>query len=486
MLLLFEDMGWRTFAPLVYTRPVYDLRCGAFTLHERIQALLASRPDLREPPATEAPPSPPLMSLFRPQMKHAGSPTPPQFAPLSGMCRPHLMPCYGPEEGLSAILRESQPITLINGRALILNWLADLLNEPVGTAYETADGVLLGARLSPSLASIVLYYLREQAANEALHELRRYARVKLVDAMLMCYPWDLINEAGEQLIRDEPLLAARLPRYGGTDPHIVIRGNPQRVYVSPTAVLEGPLVLDARDGPLYLDDECHIEPFSVIQGPAYIGKQTLIASARIRAETSIGPVCRIGGEVEACTIQGFSNKHHDGFLGHSWLGEWVNIGAMTTNSDLKNTYGNIKVVIEQLGSFNSGTLKLGCFLADHVKLGIGLHLTGGSIIGAGSSLFSVHMVPKTVPPFTWGSDVFYEYRIDQMIEVAHKVMQRRKQVMPPAYEAMLREVFVMTRQNRTDIRHTTPPAALQEAGERALEAIGIIPDSSDSPISLSA
>ena len=89
-------------------------------------------------------------------------------------------------------------------------------------------------------------------------------------------------------------------------------------------------------------DAARIEPFSFIQGPAWIGPGSLIASARIRGETSIRPVCRIGGEVEASIVQGYSNKHHDGFLGHSYLGEWVNIGAMTTNSDLKNTYYSVK------------------------------------------------------------------------------------------------------------------------------------------------
>ena len=131
-------------------------------------------------------------------------------------------------------------------------------------------------------------------------------------------------------------------------------------------------------------------------------------------------------------MQGYSNKHHDGFLGHSYLGEWVNIGAMTTNSDLKNTYGTVRVALEGLGQVDSGILKLGCFLADHVKLGIGLHLNGGAVIGTGSNIFGVHFAPKTIPPFTWGGEVFREYRIDGMIDVARKVMGRRKIALTPA------------------------------------------------------
>src|SRR5206468_2685994 len=137
------------------------------------------------------------------------------------------------------------------------------------------------------------------------------------------------------------------------------------------------------------------------------------------------------------------------------LGEWVNIGAMTTNSDLKNTYGTIRIVVDGFGQVDSGVLKLGCFLADHVKLGIGLHLNGGTVIGTGSNIFGVHFAPKTIPPFTWGGEVFHEYRIDSMIDVTRKVMGRRQRDFTPAYEAMLREIFTMTRGSRAEIATAT-------------------------------
>ncbi len=428
-LVLFEDEFWRHFGPLVYTRPLFDLRCGGFTLRERAATLLAGVHGRAE-----------TVDLAS-QM-------------LTGLCRSHLMAACCPGGVLGRVLGNGQPLVLVNGRALALDWLPDLYNEPVNTVY-TSSGVLLGAHLSPALASAVFYYLREQQAAEALAELQRFTRVIEIDTPLLHYPWDLITQAGEQLVRDLPLLAHRLPRYNHTDAQVSVRRG-QDIYVAPTARLDGPVVLDATDGPIMIDEHAHIEPFSFIQGPAYIGAKSLISSARIRGETSIGPVCRIGGEVEASTVQGFSNKHHDGFLGHSWLGEWVNVGAMTTNSDLKNTYGNIRVVIEGLGQLNSGQLKLGCFLADHVKLSIGLHLNGGTMIGTGSSIFGVHVAPKTVPAFTWGGEVFREYRIDGMIDVARRVMQRRKQVLSPEYEAMLRAVFQMTRSSRGQL--DAPPA----------------------------
>lgn len=416
-IMLFEDEGFRSLQPLVYARPLFELRCGAWTLRERVEAFM-------------------LQQGIKEQ--------------LAGICRPHLMQMFGPAQGLAPLLGRSEPLVLINARARSLAWLPELLEAPIGTVF-VAGSQIVAARLSPTLASLVISYLRRQDSEMALIELRRFARIVEREASLIEYPWHLINGNGAQIVEDACLIEAMgicvpFEQLSAEYPHVVVH-RPDQILVRPGSRLDGPLVLDARDGPIIVDG-AHIEPFSFIQGPCYLGPDSLIASARIRGETSIGPVCRVGGEVEASVIQGFSNKHHDGFLGHSYLGEWVNIGAMTTNSDLKNTYGTIRVSLEGYGQIDSGELKLGCFLADHVKLGIGVHISGGSVIGIGSNIFGVHSAPKTVPPFTWGGEHFHEYRIDGMIDVARKVMGRRKQEMSPAYEQLLRDVFAMTRANR--------------------------------------
>jgi UDP-N-acetylglucosamine diphosphorylase/glucosamine-1-phosphate N-acetyltransferase len=455
--ILFEDEGYRPFLPLVYSRPLFELRCGIFTLRERVAALLGPAP--------------------------------------TAICRSHLSPVYGAGRWPLGLLSASDPLTFVNGRALDLGWLPDLLAAPLNTVYVADAGpgllggeALLGARLSPTLASAVLLDMLEQRTAAALTELRRFARVVEVDAQLLTFPWDIIAANGEQIVRDLPALARQAgwqtaAERAPADVSVVIH-NPAQVYLHPAARLDGPLVLDARDGPIVID-AARVEPFSFIQGPAAIGAGALIASARIRGETTIGPVCRIGGEVEACVIQGYSNKHHDGFLGHSYLGEWVNVGAMTTNSDLKNTYGTIRVVLEGFGQVDSGILKLGCFLADHVKLGIGLHLNGGAVIGTGSNIFGVHFAPKTIPSFTWGGEVFREYRIDGMIEVARKVASRRQIALASVYEAMLREVFTMTRGSRAAIagelsdrqrlgQPADAEAALARAEQEAIRAFDMV------------
>ncbi|RRR76410.1 MAG: hypothetical protein EI684_03025 [Candidatus Viridilinea halotolerans] len=421
-MILFEDEAWPYFATIAQARPLFALRVGALTLAERAAALAQ-------------------------QYGTNGA---------MGLARAHLMACFGPEGGLAACLHVGAPVVLINGRALDLGWLPALLAEPLNTVYLAGE-CLLGARLAPGLASAVLFYLQRQEAFIARDELLRFARFRDIGPaeppLLLRYPWDLVSETGEQIVRDLPLLAARLPLLRDAPPEVTLRG--EHIYVAAEARLDGPLVLDARDGPIFIEAGAHIEPFSLIQGPAYIGAGSLISSARIRGATAIGPVCRIGGEVEASIVQGFSNKHHDGFLGHSWLGEWVNIGAMTTNSDLKNNYGPVRVNLEGVGQFDSGLIKLGVFLADHVKLGIGLHLNGGTMIGTGSNIFGIHNVPKNVPPFSWGGDVFREYRIENMISVTRTVMGRRKRSLSPAYEALLRDAYELTRPAR---EHTMPAA----------------------------
>ena len=422
MRILFEDSGYRAFLPLVNSRPLYELRCGFWTLRERIEAVTGQ--------------------------------------PASALCRSHLAIVFGSGRWPLSLLSGSAPLLLINGRALAIDWAERLEREPLNTIYITDSGphvlgepVLLGAHIAPALASAILADLLRQDAASALEELRRFCRVVEIETPLLTFPWDLITLNGSQIERDVAILerlgwrsAAEVPPIS---PHVIMH-EPERVYINPQARLDGPLVLDARGGPIIVD-AAQIEPFSFIQGPTAVCAGALISSARIRGETTIGPICRIGGEVEASIMQGYTNKHHDGFLGHSYLGEWVNIGAMTTNSDLKNTYGNIKVVLEGVGQVDSGQMKLGAFLADHVKLGIGVHLNGGSVIGSGSNIFGVHFAPKTIPSFTWGGELFREYQIDRMISVSRKVMSRRKLVLTPEIENMLREVFTMTRGSRADM-----------------------------------
>jgi UDP-N-acetylglucosamine diphosphorylase/glucosamine-1-phosphate N-acetyltransferase len=170
--------------------------------------------------------------------------------------------------------------------------------------------------------------------------------------------------------------------------------------------------------------------------------------AKIYENTSIGPVCKVGGEVEGSVIHSFSNKQHDGFLGHAYLGMWVNLGADTNNSDLKNNYGSVKLVIDG-ETVDSGSTFMGLVMGDHSKSAINSMFNTGTVVGVSSNVFGSGFPPKSVPSFTWGgAEGLKTYELERALEVARRVMGRRKMVLSPAEEKVLRVVFDLTKKER--------------------------------------
>jgi len=155
------------------------------------------------------------------------------------------------------------------------------------------------------------------------------------------------------------------------------------------------------------------------------------------AISSIGPVCVVRGEVSDSVLLGFVNKSHDGYIGHALIGRWVNLGAFTTNSDLKNNYGFVRVWTP-LGDVDTGLLKVGCFLGDHVKTGIGTVISTGTVLGAGSNVFGGVMPPRAVPPFSWGEgERLGPHRLDKFLATAERAMARRGQSLTPGVRRVL-------------------------------------------------
>jgi UDP-N-acetylglucosamine diphosphorylase/glucosamine-1-phosphate N-acetyltransferase len=191
------------------------------------------------------------------------------------------------------------------------------------------------------------------------------------------------------------------------------------------ASIEPGAVLDATAGPIWLDRGVTVDAFTRLAGPAYIGPDSHLLGGTI-ASVSTGPVCRLHGELTTTVCLGYVNKQHDGHIGHAYLGSWVNLGSGTTNSDLKNNYGSIRIWTPD-GEVDTGEIKMGSLVGDHVKTGIGLLLNTGTVVGAGSNLYGAAMPPKCVPPFSWGTgDELVEYRLDRFLEVAERAMARRE------------------------------------------------------------
>ena len=214
---------------------------------------------------------------------------------------------------------------------------------------------------------------------------------------------------------------------------------PERILLHPSAYVDHGAVLDARDGGIVLGPGCEVRPGSYLRGPLFAGERCLFLGGTVGSGSSFGPVSRLRGEIETTVFLGFSNKVHDGFVGHSYVGEWVNLGALTTTSDLKNDYGRISL---EVGGQRvpTGLDKIGTFFGDHAKTRIGCLLNTGTIVGLGANVFGSATVPeRQIVDFQWGTgDDAMEYRIEKFLAVARIVLGRRKVAWTPAYEAALR------------------------------------------------
>ena len=192
------------------------------------------------------------------------------------------------------------------------------------------------------------------------------------------YTWDLMAANPAQLAADFAA-AGRTGIEGQVEQPNAVRGSRNDVYIAPGAVVHPMVVIDAEHGPVYLDEGVEVHPFTRIEGPCYVGKKSILLGCKCREGNSIGPMCRIGGEVEESIIHGYSNKYHDGFLGHAYVGQWVNLGALTTNSDLKNDYSNVSVMLDGRTPINTGSTKVGSLIGDHTKTSIGTLLQHGRV-----------------------------------------------------------------------------------------------------------
>lgn len=241
--------------------------------------------------------------------------------------------------------------------------------------------------------------------------------------------WNLIEHLTEQLefdaelwkrIRKTPPRRIHAPSRG-----VFVVGDAKAMYLGENVKIYPQNVLNTESGPIMLDDDVTLEPFNRIDGPAYIGKGTTLLGGKFTSGTALGPGCKIGGEWEASIAQGFVNKAHAGFFGHGILGEWVNLGAMTTNSDLKNNYGTVRV--NRAGAeTETGLIKVGSFVADHCKTGIGTLIPTGATWGVGVNYFGGDLAPKSIPAFVWGAQSkLVEHKLDKMIATANAAMKRR-------------------------------------------------------------
>lgn len=408
-LCLFEDTLVQNFLPLVHLRPVYDLRSGMFTLRERTVKYL----------------SPSSLTLF---------------------VRGYLAPLVRDENpGVAVNAIPTDACLFVNGRCIMTPAFAKVLKKtsPAECLF-ISNGEVIAARLGKENLQKLGYHPAADADMLDFEILDGVERIA-VEAGLVQYPWNLMYSATAIFQDDFRLLVNKGAVQKGNVHKSAILVGKKQISIGKKSRIDPGVVLVADEGPIFIGNEVHIHPTTVIEGPCFVGDGSIIkVGTKIYGHTTIGPSCKVGGEIEQSIIHSHSNKQHDGFLGHSYIGQWVNLGAGTTTSNLKNTYGNVRV--EVAGKrMDTEKMFLGTIAGDHVKTGINMSLAAGTVIGTSSNIYGPDIPPAFIRPFSWGqSGDLTNYDVDKALAVAVKVIARRKIQASVAYQDAFREIHTMT------------------------------------------
>jgi UDP-N-acetylglucosamine diphosphorylase/glucosamine-1-phosphate N-acetyltransferase len=373
---LYDDARARRFEPFALTRPAGELRAGALLVRERWARALG--------------------------------------APVAGhLTSAHLNEFEEP--GSAPVLAKGA----IPAGAWIANarFLPGLTRLPVEDALLTADQVV-AVRLREALP--VSEFSDGDVDLSSLVPADG-VRKSLETGWWAQDVWDYVRHLVPMLDHDLPMLGVGMP---SALPTGAIRVGTHPVFIDAEAQVEPAVCFDTSAGPILLRAGSHVHAFTRLVGPLYVGEGSTVTADKISA-SSIGDTCKVHGEVSNTIFTGHANKGHDGFVGHSILGRWVNLGAGTITSNLKNTYGTVQLWTPD-GIRETGLQFLGALFGDHAKTGIGLTLTTGTVLGAGANVFGSRMPPKSVAPFAWGEvGHFADYRADKFLEVAERMMARR-------------------------------------------------------------
>jgi UDP-N-acetylglucosamine diphosphorylase/glucosamine-1-phosphate N-acetyltransferase len=421
---LYEDRGAAGLEPLSLTRPVFDLLCGSAPLADQ---------QARAFPGAE------VGLLVRPEL-----------ADVVRQERPGV-PVNDPD------WLRAGPVVLVNGR-----WLPPL----PAPARELAGPCVGVCGDEVAFAAVEPHHLADDL-EDCLDSLRGALPVVLAGGVVVRHLWELVA-LNPQRLCDEfgqtpPDRVGPWEQTGGWRPvGTALIGPAERLRIDPLAAVDPLVAFDTTRGPVTVAAGAAVQAFSRLEGPCHVGPGSQVLGARLRGGTTLGPCCRVGGEVEGSIVQGCSNKYHDGFLGHSYVGSWVNFGAGSQASDLRHDYGPVSVCVG--GEWVvTGQAKVGCFVGDHAKIGLGCLLNTGTHVGAfGQVLPAGRFAPRYVPPFgTTAFDRLAERAdVDAALLTAGAVMTRRGRALTPALAALYRRLHAATAGERR--------RAVREADRRRL------------------
>ena len=375
-LYVYDDATARTFEPFTVTRPVSELRAGIGIIRQRWERAtgLTARGSLSAPWLVD--------------FEEEGAPG-----------------------GVAA------GVTLPAGAIVAHSRCVVAFSEVLATRDRvwTCDGRVAAVRLDRDVRADAF-----ADGSLTLESLASADRPCTIAGRWLAAPWDLVAQLSAQLADDIPAVASRLR----TASLMYDALGPFTLTVEEGAIVEPYVLFDTTAGPIVIRRGATISAFTRLVGPCYVGHDAVIVGDRV-ANCAIGAKSKIRGEISSSIVLGHSNKGHTGFVGHSYIGRWVNLGAGTTTSNLKNTYGSVQMWTPS-GVRETGQQFLGTLFGDHAKTGIGTMLTTGSVVGAGANLFGDARPPKYVPPFAWGHDEpFQPFACDKFLAVAERMMTRR-------------------------------------------------------------
>ena len=389
--ILFDDFSRNDLLPFTYTKPIGELRFGILTIKEKWEKHLKSK--------------------------------------LSYHTQDYLSKQF--------TLKTETENVFINGKICPNE---TLLNAISNLEYNTGikhDKDLIAYKASNN--SVFDY-------NQALIQSKEIS----VSYLAINQVWDIFSKNGEAIKQDFALLTKGKTSQPLSSTNSLI-GNSADLFIEEGAVIQASS-LNTTSGPIYIGKDAEIMEGSAVRGPFTLGEHSALKlNTKIYGATTIGPHCKVGGEVNNSVIFGFTNKAHDGFLGNSVIGEWCNLGADTNNSNLKNNYSSVKLFNYNLDKMMDSNLQFcGLMMGDHSKCGINTMFNTGTVVGVGANIFGGGFPPTHIPSFSWGGAESMEtYKIDKMLETAHRVYDRRAMKLSDEEITILQTVFDQTKKYRT-------------------------------------
>jgi UDP-N-acetylglucosamine diphosphorylase/glucosamine-1-phosphate N-acetyltransferase len=386
--ILFDSEARENLLPFAHTRPVADIRCGILTMRERWEHLLGTT--------------------------------------TGTLTQGYMQACYEHTQTASETI-------YINGAVMGNNQIAQQIAALSENEVLTKDGIVIAARMPYHEGDV-------HTLNEAIDQIKAVA----YDGELVHLRniWDIFS-LNETAINNDWQLLTQNKKSAPIPEGIVVNGK-DNLFIEEGAVINAGTIINAKTGYVYVGKDAEILEGSLLRGPVAVCEHAVIKmGAKIYGATTIGPGCKVGGEINNVVFFANSNKSHDGYLGNAVIGEWCNLGADTNCSNLKNNYDVVKVWHEaSQKEVNTGLTFCGLLMGDHSKCGINTMFNTGTVVGVSCNIYGGGFPDKNIPSFSWGgSEGFITYRFDKAMETANKMMGRRNKQLSSAEIAMYQHLF---------------------------------------------